>query len=101
MKLYKLPAATVTPGFRAIEEGDVPRACKMLNEYLSQFTIHPVFTEEEFYHYFITRKDIVYGWVVEDPDTHEVTDFVSYYLIPSKVLRSDKYNELIAAFMYY
>lgn len=101
LKIYKLPEVTETPGFRAIEEKDVPRACKMLNEYLAQFKIRPTFTEVEFKHYFVTRRDVVYGWVVEDPVTHEITDFVSYYLIPSKVLCSEKYKEMVAAFMYY
>ena len=41
------------------------RACNNLNEYLAKYKLHQRFTLEEFEHWFLPRKDIVYSYVVE------------------------------------
>ena len=62
---------------------DLPNAhpnqvcCQKLNKYLTRFQLAPRFTTAELRHWMLTRSDVVYTYVVEDPDTKEITDMVS------------------------
>ena len=51
--------------------------CQRLNEYLTRFELAPRFTTAEFRHWMLTQSGVVYTYVVEDPDTKEITDMVS------------------------
>lgn len=102
VRLYHLDDSPKIPGLRALEAKDVPAACKMLNDYLSsKFLLHPVFTEDEFAHTFTTISGVVNGYVVEDPSTHEITDFLSFYHIPSTIIGNEKHKVLYAAYSFY
>jgi len=57
--------APKTPGFKPLEKCHLEGACKALNAYLSKYKLHQKFTLEEFEHWFLPRKDIVYAYVVE------------------------------------
>jgi len=100
-KLYKLPTEPLTPGLRAMEEGDCMTAHKLLTEYLRKFKLHVHFSLEEFKHCFLTRKGVVYAYVVENEKTGEVTDFISFYELPSTIMNHPKYNGMRAAYSYY
>ena len=39
--------------------------------------------------------------MVEDPETKKITDFLSFYLLPSTILNHDQYNTLRAAYSFY
>ena len=52
-------------GFKQLEKRHMERACKNLNDYLSKYKLRQRFTVEEFEHWFLPRKDIVYSYVVE------------------------------------
>jgi len=43
----------------------------------------------------------VYSYVVEDPATHIITDFVSFYSLPSSIIRHPVHKRLNAAYLYY
>ena len=50
LKLYKLADSTKTPGIREFRTTDVGAVTKLLNTYLEQFDLTPIFTE-------VTRSD--------------------------------------------
>ena len=58
-------------------------------------------TPEEAVHYLAPRDGVIYSYVVEDPETKELTDFISFYALNSTVLNNDKYDKLNAAYGYY
>ncbi|EFA05466.1 Glycylpeptide N-tetradecanoyltransferase-like Protein [Tribolium castaneum] len=89
LKLYKLPDSPRTPGFRKLTEAD----------YLRKFDLSPLFTEEDFVHWFLPRPDIVDSFVVEKGG--KVTDFVSYYTLPSTVMHHPVHTSLKAAYSFY
>ena len=37
----------------------------------------------------------------QDPTTHLVTDFISFYSLPSSIMQSPKYDTLQAAYLFY
>ena len=63
---------------------DVPRVTEMLNEYLSDVKIHILFTEAEVAHFMLPRENVIYSYVCEDETT--ITDFYSFYNLPSTIL---------------
>jgi len=68
-----------TLGWRKMIPGDVPSALDLVNSYLSQFEISPIFTAEDFNHYFlplVTPHYSVNTYVVEN-FSNKITDLVS------------------------
>ncbi|CAI5501788.1 unnamed protein product [Closterium sp. Naga37s-1] len=101
IKLYRLPEQTATPGLRAMERRDVPAVCRLLKSYLAQFVIAPELSEAEIEHLLLPIKDVIDSFVVEDPKTHELTDLVSFYTLPSTIIGNDNYSNLKAAYSFY
>ncbi|XP_057651343.1 glycylpeptide N-tetradecanoyltransferase [Diorhabda carinulata] len=99
LKLYKLPDKPKTPGFRKMTPNDVPQAHKLLEEYLSRFDLAPNFNEEDFTHWFLPRTNIIDSFVVET--NGEITDFISYYTLPSTVMHHPVHKTLKAAYSFY
>jgi len=101
IKLYRVPDEPKTPGIRPMEEKDCASVHKLLVEYLLKFKIAPVFSEDEVRHYLLPRPDVINSFVVEDLETGEITDFISFYSLPSTIVGHAKYSTLRAAYSYY
>ncbi|KAJ8881502.1 hypothetical protein PR048_017984 [Dryococelus australis] len=99
LKLYKLPESTRTPGFRKLTERDLPAARRLLAEYLTKFDLAPAFDEEEFRHWFLPRPGVIDSFVVDDGS--QLTDLVSYYILPSTVMHHPMHKQLRAAYSFY
>jgi glycylpeptide N-tetradecanoyltransferase len=76
----------------------VADAMNVLNKYFGKFTCHPVFTEDEFKHVFL-NNEFVSSYVFLNETSNEVTDFASYYKLPTKSV-DDKYN-IECGYLYY
>lgn len=101
IKLYKLPEKPTIPGIRPMKANDVPQVTRLLNDYLKQYMIAPILSEEEVAHWFAHQPDVVYAYVVEDPSNHNITDILSFYTLPSTVIGHPEYSTLKAAYMFY
>jgi len=101
MKLYKLPDAPQLKGIRPLEAKDVPAAAKLLNNYLKKFSVRPHFADDEFAHWFLPREGIINSYVIESPETHEITDLTSFYTLPSSILGHPTHKTLKAAYAFY
>lgn len=80
---------------------DVKAVQSLLTEYLSKFDLSFQFNKDEVAHFFLPRDNVIYSYVVVDKDTNEITDFISYYSLPSTIIGDEKYKTLFAAFCYY
>eukprot|EP01052_Picozoa_sp_SAG31_P002493 SAG31_NODE_88_length_26714_cov_6.972046_17_plen_322_part_00 len=102
IKLLKLPVNPQIPSIRPMVQADVPQVCKLLNAYLSSGAsqMNPVFDEEEVAHWFTPREDVVYCYVVES-EAGDITDFLSFYTLPSTVIGNPKHSNLKAAYSFY
>jgi len=72
-------------------------------------------TEDEIRHQFLSGKgtgerrqddsrregQIVWTYVVENPETHKITDFFSFYSLPSSIINHPKHGVLEAAYLFY
>ena len=72
----------------------------MLDKYLSKFSLRPVYSIEEFRHWFIPRSGVVDAFVVDDPKKGIVA-FCSFYTLPSTVMNHEKYKDIRAAYSFY
>lgn len=55
-----------------------------------RFKLHPVFNEEEFAHWFLPREGVIDSYVKVDND-NQITDFVSFYHLPSTIINNPKH----------
>ena len=97
-KLYKLPDAPLTTGIRPMEEKDVDSVCELLNQHLQQFELKILFSKEEVAHWLLPRHKVIDSFVVESEDG-KITDFISFYHLPSSILHHA--DTLHAAYSFY
>lgn len=98
--IYKVPGEPSLFGIRPMESKDVEGVYKLLNDYLKKFKIRPHYTKEEVAHWFIPRDQVVYAFVVEN-DHDQITDFISFYSLPSTILNHDVHKKLFAAYSFF
>ncbi|KAA0192750.1 Glycylpeptide N-tetradecanoyltransferase, partial [Fasciolopsis buskii] len=100
IKLYRLPESPLVKGFRQMTKADAPQAWEIVSKYLEQYKLHPIFSKEDFEHYFVPQDDIVNSFVVQDGEGR-ITDFCSYYVLPSSVMKCKQHSTLRAAYSFY
>lgn len=100
-KLNRLPSEYTIPGFRPMEKKDHEAVLALLSEYLKKFTISPVFDLKDFEHWLTTHENVIYAFVVEDPESKAITDFGSFYNLPSTITNHKNYKVLKAAYLYF
>ncbi|XP_065196244.1 glycylpeptide N-tetradecanoyltransferase 1-like [Sycon ciliatum] len=104
MKLYKLPEEAPVKGIRKAEEKDLEQIHTLLEDYLKRFSLVPVFVSlDEIRHYLLPREGVISTYVIEDLETKKITDFFSFYHLPSSIVRSNSqgHKRLYAAYSYY
>ena len=87
VKIHKLPQETSTVGWRPMEPKDVKVVHQKLNAWLNKYKLHIQFSEEEIAHFLLPKEWVVESFVVEDPNNDEITDFISFYSLPSSILK--------------
>ncbi|KAH7405896.1 acyl-CoA N-acyltransferase [Phaeosphaeria sp. MPI-PUGE-AT-0046c] len=102
---YKLPDVTATPGLRLLESKDVDATLDLLKRYLARMDMAQVFNREEFVHWMAPtekpKEQVVWSYVVEDPQTKKITDFFSFYNLESTVIGNKKHSVVKAAYLFY
>ena len=101
-KLYALPDQPNLPAhhiLRPTEQRDIKQVRQLICDYLSQFSLYQQYTRKECEHWFVRRKDIIESFVIER--NNKVTDFFSFYCLPSSVLNNAQHKTIKAAYSYY
>ncbi|EEH18047.1 glycylpeptide N-tetradecanoyltransferase [Paracoccidioides brasiliensis Pb03] len=101
-----LPSSTSTTGLRPMERKDIDAVHDLLNRYLRRFALSQILSREEVDHLLLHKEkpdteQVVWSYVVEDPETNKITDFVSFYSLESTVLQNPKHGNIRAAYLYY
>ena len=100
IKKYDLPKDLPISGFRLMEEKDVDDVFILLDEYEKKHKVHGYYSKEEVAHWFLPRKNVIYSYVRTN-DSNKVTDFISFYCLPSSILQNPKYKKLMAAYSFF
>ncbi|GAA5933143.1 glycylpeptide N-tetradecanoyltransferase NMT1 [Sporobolomyces koalae] len=108
---YRVPNETTIPGLREIEKRDLKRASRLLRAYLARFDCAPMLSNKEVEHALWSgrgvdvagkrTKQVVWTYVVEDPETHRITDLFSLYSLPSTAVKSKPLQAVNAAYLFY
>jgi len=102
LKLYRLPEQTKVESLRKFKVEDISKVTVLLNTYLSKFHLSPVYSEEELQHWFLPQENIVDSYVVESPtEKGTLTDFISFYTLPSTVMNHPSHSNIKAAYSFY
>jgi len=99
LKLYRLPEQTKVNGLRIFEPKDIEAVTALLNDYLSKFSLSPVFSAPEVEHWFSPKPNIINSYVVEREG--KITDFMSFYCLPSTVMNHPTHKNIKAAYSFY
>ena len=67
---------------------DVSKVTKLLNSELEKYKLRLRLTDKDVAHLLIPRDNVVYSYVVEDAEQKQITDFVSFYSLPSSILKN-------------
>ena len=102
----KLPSNTTTPGLREMQQKDVDGVLDLLRRYLSCVDLAQNFSREEVEHWLLHQEKpsserVVWTYVVEEPKTHKLTDFFSFYALNSTVIDNSKHEQIRAAYLFY
>ncbi|KAF7305084.1 Glycylpeptide N-tetradecanoyltransferase [Mycena kentingensis (nom. inval.)] len=115
IRLNKLPDTT-TLNVRPMEEKDVVAVADLFARYMRRFDMVPVMSIEDVQHQFLSGQgtgqigdggpgrrveQVTWAYVVENPETHRITDFFSIYHLPSTIINNAKYGTLEAGYLYY
>lgn len=99
-RLYRLPDKLEISNMRVMEKKDVPEVFNLLSKELADNTaLYPIFTKEDIEHILLPRENVVVSYVRELDG--KVTDFFSFYILPSSVIGHAKHKTLQAAYSYY
>ncbi|KAG0144600.1 hypothetical protein CROQUDRAFT_47084 [Cronartium quercuum f. sp. fusiforme G11] len=112
-RMYECPAEPALPGFREMTESDVPAVGILLRKYMSRYDLQPLLSDEEVRHNFISgrgkgelvdgRRDeqVTWSFVAENTEDGSITDFVSFYHLPSTAMKLTPHQTIDAAYLFY
>ncbi len=100
IKYYDLPEEQQISGFRLMEEKDVEQVYNLLMTHQMNFKVFEIYSKEEVSYWLLPRKNFIYSYVLEN-EKKNITDFISFYSLPSSVLKNDKHKKLSAAFSFF
>lgn len=85
---------------------DVDGVQILLERYLKRFDMAPVFDRDEVEHWLLydeksAAEQVIWTYVVEEPNTHKITDFFSFYCLESSVIGNQKHDNIRAAYLFY
>ena len=103
IKLFKTTDTPTCTGIRPMEAKDVKAVHKLLTAYLANFQLVPMLTDDEVAHWLLPRNDVIYSYVCYgDPSNKsKLTDFTSFYNLPSTIIGHPHHQTLKAAYSYY
>ena len=81
-------------------EADVPQVTVMLNTYLLTLKLAQYFSEDEVRHLMLPQAGVMCSYVLADK-AGKLTDFCSFYHLPSTIMQSQKHKILNAVYSYY
>eukprot|EP00301_Raphidiophrys_heterophryoidea_P022067 c6313_g1_i1.p1 GENE.c6313_g1_i1~~c6313_g1_i1.p1 ORF type:complete len:404 (+),score=90.29 c6313_g1_i1:39-1214(+) len=100
IKLYRLPEEPELKHIEPLQAGDCKAAHELLARYLTKFKLHPIYTDEEFAHWFLPRQEVISSFVIKN-EAGVVTDLTSFYTLPSSVIGNPLHSSLKVAYSYY
>ena len=90
-KLAKEKDVNIVGNVREMTKKDVIQVHKLLIDFLAKYQLKLKLSEADVGHMLLPRDGVMYTYVVED-DHHAITDFVSFYKLPSSIVKKSGHN---------
>lgn len=89
-----------------MQRKDVDGVQALLEKYLKRFDMAPEYDRGEVEHWLLydessAAEQVIWTYVVEDPNSHKLTDFFSFYCLESSVIGNQKHDNIRAAYLFY
>lgn len=84
---------------RLINESDIDTCLIKLNNKLKNYKLAHIFDKKTFKHYFMSRDNVVYTYVVEN--NNEITDMISFFVVDNRVLNNKNYTNYKTGYLFY
>ncbi|KAF8610698.1 N-myristoyl transferase [Ceratobasidium sp. AG-I] len=113
LRLNAVPENFGIEGLREMEDRDIKSVVELYERYMKRFSMTPVMSEDEMRHHMLSGKgtgelkngrreaQVVWAYVVENPETKAITDYFSFYSLPSTITQSSKHDIVDAAYLFY
>ncbi|RHY30379.1 hypothetical protein DYB32_004356 [Aphanomyces invadans] len=101
IKMYKVPEEPTLANFIPMQPKHVSCVTGLLRRYQKKFHLKADMNEHEVAHWLLPRDGVVNTYVVENPESHKVTDFCSFYHLPSTIIGNATHKTLFAAYSFY
>ncbi|RLO07467.1 hypothetical protein DYB28_015254 [Aphanomyces astaci] len=101
IKMFKLPDEHDLANFGPMQPKHVSCVTGLLRRFQKKFDLKADMNESEVAHWLLPRAGVVNTYVVEDPLSHKVTDFCSFYHLPSTIIGNTTHKTLFAAYSFY
>ncbi|KAG6907790.1 hypothetical protein DXG01_007329 [Tephrocybe rancida] len=116
IRAHKVPSAFAIPGLREMEDRDMSQVADLFARYMRRFELAPLFNVDELKHQLLggigngsvgdggpgrRMGQVIWTYVAEDPVSHQVTDFFSFYSLPATIINNPKHSVLEGAYLYY
>ncbi|TFY67081.1 hypothetical protein EVG20_g4072 [Dentipellis fragilis] len=117
IRQYQVPSKPhlASSGLREMEERDVEGVTDLFARYMRRFDMAPEMTLDDVRHQLLSGRgrgevdtatnrregQVTWTYVVESPETKKITDFFSFYTLPSTIMSHAKHNLLEAAYLFY
>lgn len=106
---YALPSTGKLANFRPMTAADFDQVSSLFTKFQRKYELIQEFTPEELRHWLVgdesiindESKKVVFSYVVEDPQSGKITDFISFYLLPFSVLENPAHTEINIAYLFY
>lgn len=63
-----------------------------MKDYLNKFDLRLKLNEKDIAHMLLPRDGVIYSYVVENKELKQITDFVSFYRLPSSIIKKIGHN---------
>lgn len=86
-----------------MESKDISQVYALYKKQMEKYGVYNKFTQEQLAHHLLPKEGLVYTLVVENTETKTLTDFISFYNLPSQILKQEghNYTEMKIAYLYY
>ncbi|KPV75833.1 uncharacterized protein RHOBADRAFT_35600, partial [Rhodotorula graminis WP1] len=108
---YRVPGETTIPGLRELEKRDLKQASRLMRAYSARFDVAPMLSNKDVEHAMWDGRgkevngkregQVTWSYVVEDPETHRITDVFSFYHLPSTAIQASPPARVEAAYLYF
>jgi glycylpeptide N-tetradecanoyltransferase len=82
-----------------MKKEDIKETYELFKTQNKKYKVSPNYTIEEFEYWFLPKPKMIYSYIVECEN--KITDFISFYSVPTTVIDNKLHDELSEAYLYY